>query len=31
VWAVASGAYVLLNNRRTGRALVPHPEAAIQA
>jgi basic amino acid/polyamine antiporter, APA family len=31
VWAVASGAYVLLNNRRTGRALVPRPEAAIQA
>jgi amino acid transporter len=28
VWAVASGAYVLVNNRRSGRSLVAPPKAA---
>jgi amino acid transporter len=29
-WAVVSGIYVVLTNRRTGRALVPQPKAAAQ-
>ncbi len=28
VWAIASGVYVVVSNRRTGRALVPQPRAA---
>jgi amino acid transporter len=28
VWAVASGIYVVVSNRRTGRSLVPQPRAA---
>jgi hypothetical protein len=28
LWAVASGAYVVVSNRRTGRSLVPSTEAA---
>jgi len=28
VWALASGAYVVVNNRRTGRSLVTAPKAA---
>jgi hypothetical protein len=26
IWAVASGAYVLVNNRRSGRSLVATPQ-----
>jgi amino acid transporter len=29
VWAVVSGIYIVLSNRRTGRALVPEPKAAV--
>jgi len=29
-WAVVSGIYVVFTNRRTGRALVPQPKAAVQ-
>jgi len=28
VWAVASGIYVVMSNRRTGRSLVTQPKAA---
>lgn len=31
VWAAASGAYVLLSNRRTGRALVSTPQSRVTA
>jgi amino acid transporter len=30
VWAIASGIYVLLSNRRSGRALMAHPTAQAQ-
>ena len=30
-WAVASGLYVLLSNRRTGRSLVSHPSPRVLA